>query len=85
MQVVPRLKADQRELTELPFVVGASWHAWSDRYLVADERKQINMGLMRCDDPPRGFEPGERWPEIDERVAATNCSIMETLANTTGL
>lgn len=68
-----------------PFVVGASWHAWSDRFLAADESHQIDMGLVQCDDPGRGFTAGARWPEIDDRVAQTNCSIMDRIESLTGL
>lgn len=68
-----------------PFVLGASWHAWSDRYLAADPSHQIDMGLMQCDDPIRGFEAGQRWGEIDERIAEINCSIMERIEQLTGL
>jgi len=73
------------QLTRMPFVLGASWHAWSDRYLAADEAHQIDMGLVRCEVPASGHVAGERWPEIDERVAETNCGIMETIAENTGL
>lgn len=68
-----------------PFVLGASWHAWSDRYLAADPSHQIDMGLVQCDDPARGFEAGARWAEIDDRVAEANCAVMETIASLTGL
>lgn len=68
-----------------PFVLGASWHAWSDRYLAADAAHQIDMGLVQCDDAPRGFEAGARWPEIDDRIAETNCTILDRLAEITGL
>lgn len=68
-----------------PFVLGASWHAWSDRYLAADDTHQIDMGLMQCDDPARGFEAGQRWAEIDDRIAETNCTIMDRLEALTGL
>jgi hypothetical protein len=66
-------------------IIGASWHAWSDRYAAADDTHQINMGLMKCEDPPRGFKAGERWNEIDDRVAETNCKIMDLIAAKTGL
>lgn len=66
-------------------IVGANWHAWSDRYLAADEAHQINMGLVQCDDPQRGFVAGTRWDEVDDRVAATNCNIMALIEAATGL
>lgn len=71
--------------THMPFVLGASWHAWSDRYLAADELHQINMGLMRCEVPAYGHLAGERWQELDDRVAETNCAIMDRIAMNTGL
>jgi hypothetical protein len=46
---------------------------------------QIDMGLVRCEVPAQGHVAGERWPEIDERVAEANCGIMETIAGNTGL
>lgn len=68
-----------------PFVLGAAWHAWSDRYAAADPAHQIDMGLVQCDDPARAFEAGARWDEIDDRIADTNCTIMDRLAELTGL
>jgi len=66
-------------------VLGGSWHAWSDRYLSADDAHQIDMGPLQCDDPARGFEAGARWAEIDDRIADTNCTIMDRIAELTGL
>ncbi len=66
-------------------IIGANWHAWSDRFLAADPAHQINMGLFRCDVPKSGHTAGERWPEIDDRVAATNCDIMQLIEAKTGL
>jgi hypothetical protein len=66
-------------------IIGANWHAWSDRYLAADEAHQIDMGLVQCDDPIRGFTAGTRWGELDDRIAETNCNIMELIAEATGL
>lgn len=66
-------------------IIGAAWHAWSDRYASADPAHQINMGLMQCDDPARGFKAGQRWGEIDDRVAETNCNIMSLIEQKTGL
>jgi hypothetical protein len=68
-----------------PYVLGAAWHAWSDRYDASDPAHQIDMGLLQCDDPARGFVAGERWDEIDDRIADTNCTIMDRLAELTGL
>jgi hypothetical protein len=66
-------------------VLGASWHAWSDRFASADPAHQINMGLVQCDDPARGLEAGRRWDEIDDRIAETNCNIMTLIEQKTGL
>jgi hypothetical protein len=57
-------------------MVGANWHAWSDRYVAADPSYQINMGLVRCNDPSHGYEAGERRGELDERIAEINCNIL---------
>ncbi|HWB74047.1 MAG TPA: hypothetical protein VG755_03810 [Nannocystaceae bacterium] len=73
------------QLASYPYVLGASWHAWSDRFLAADPAHQIDMGLLQCQDPPRGFEAGARWGEIDDRIADTNCTIMDRIAELTGL
>lgn len=68
-----------------PGIVGACWHAWSDRYLAADEDRQINLGLMQCDDPVRGFVAGERWDPLDDHIAQTNCNIESLIESSTGL
>ncbi len=64
-------------------IIGASWHAWSDRYLAADDAHQINMGLIRCRAP--GMTAGARWDEVDDRVAETNCNVMKSIEAKTGL
>ncbi len=66
-------------------IVGASWHAWSDRYASEDPDHQIDMGIVQCDDPARGFEAGKRWSELAQRVAEINCTIDERIAASTGL
>ncbi len=43
------------------------------------------MGVVRCDDLARGHTAGERWPEVDHRVAASNCTIMALIEAKTGL
>ncbi len=68
-----------------PFVLGAAWHAWSDRYDANDPAHQIDMGLLQCDDPARAFEAGARWDEIDDRIADVNCTIMDRIEDLTGL
>jgi hypothetical protein len=65
-------------------IVGANWHAWSDRYLAADPAHQINMGLVQCDDPAHDFTAGTRWDELDDRIAEVNCTIMDLIAAATG-
>jgi hypothetical protein len=65
-------------------VVGAIWHAWSDRYMPDDARLQINMGLVQCDDPDRGFTAGQRWPDLDRMVADTNRTILRRIQHKTG-
>jgi hypothetical protein len=44
-------KSQVRQFLTYPYVVGASWHAWSDRYHQEDPKKQINMGLVQCTAP----------------------------------
>jgi hypothetical protein len=78
-------KSQIEQLVSFRGIVGASWHAWSDRFTVADDAHQINMGLVQCDDPPRGLKAGQRWDEIDDRVAETNCGILGLIAAKTGL
>lgn len=53
-------------------VIGANWHAWSDRYTAASPDSQINMGLFQCDDAARGLKAGTRWSAALETIAATN-------------
>lgn len=80
-----RYRSQIAQLVSFRRVLGAAWHAWSDRYLAADDTHQIDMGLLQCDDPPRGFVAGDRWTELTERVAETNCDIEATIASSTGL
>ncbi|MCB9554276.1 MAG: hypothetical protein H6705_20800 [Myxococcales bacterium] len=67
------------QLVALPMVVGASWHAWSDRYRADDLERQINLGLVQCDDPARGHVAGQRWPLLDEAIHETNCGLSDRL------
>lgn len=53
--------------------------------IYSDPAHQINMGLVRCDDPGHGYTAGERWPEVDDRVAASNCNIVQLIEAKTGL
>lgn len=68
------------QIAQHRFVVGAAWHAWSDRYVADDPDHQINLGLVQCDDPERGLQAGRRWNELDERIASANCDIGALLA-----
>ncbi len=74
-----------RQLVGLPFVVGVAWHAWSDRFLADDPARQLNTGLMQCDDLERGLSAGTRWSRADDGIAATNCEIEAILDEETGL
>lgn len=80
-----RYESQVRQLARLPFVVGAVWHAWSDRYRADDPNRQINTGLVQCDDPERVLEAGARWDGLDDGIAATNCGIGDILDAETGL
>lgn len=73
------------QFTKLPFVLGAAWHAWSDRYLADNPDRQMNMGLVQCDDAVRGFTAGTRWTKVDEGIRETNCEIMTRIGRSTGL
>lgn len=64
---------------------GAAWHAWADRYVSADPARQIQLGLVQCDDPLRGHEAGKRWPTFDQYVHDTNCGIIDRIEANTGL
>jgi hypothetical protein len=66
-------------------VVGAVWHAWSDRYMPTDPSLQINLGLVQCADPARGMRAGERWTPTDELIAETNRTIVQRIAARTGM
>jgi hypothetical protein len=65
-------------------IVGAAWHAWSDRFIPDDASLQINLGLVRCSDAARGMRAGSRWARVDDLVAETNRTIMERIAAKTG-
>ncbi len=70
-----RYASQLEQLSGFPWVVGAAWHAWSDRYLAEDPEHQINTGLMQCDDDSLGLEAGARWDGLDDWIAETNCNI----------
>jgi hypothetical protein len=65
-------------------IVGAAWHAWSDRFIPDDATLQINIGLVQCRDPARGMEPGRRWSRADAAIAETNRTILERIDARTG-
>jgi hypothetical protein len=65
-------------------VVGACWHAWSDRFNPDDKSIQINLGLVQCTDRTHAMKAGSRWAEFDEHIASTNRTIMQRIAAKTG-
>ena len=65
-------------------IVGAVWHAWSDRYIPTDTSLQINLGLVQCTDARRAMRAGRRWAPLDTLVAETNQSVLERIAARTG-
>jgi hypothetical protein len=79
-----RYRSQLEQFISFRHVVGASWHAWSDRYVPTDEGLQINMGLVQCEDPRRGMNAGRRWAPVDELVAETNRSIYDRIEAKTG-
>src|SRR5215218_6181875 len=66
-------------------IVGAAWHAWSDRFNPANPGLQVNLGLVQCDDPGRGMQAGGRWSPPDSLIADTNASINRRIAAKTGM
>jgi hypothetical protein len=80
-----RYASQLQQYASFPWVVGAAWHAWSDRYLADDPDHQINTGLVQCDDEVLGLEAGTRWDGLDDRIAETNCGIEALLEEETGL
>jgi hypothetical protein len=65
-------------------VVGAVWHAWSDRFILTNPALQINLGLVQCSDPRRHMEAGRRWDRIDSLIAETNRTINQRITARTG-
>ena len=80
-----RYASQMAQFASQSFVVGAAWHAWSDRYLADDPDHQMNIGLVQCDDPELGLEAGARWDGIDDVIREVNCDIDGLLAAETGL
>jgi hypothetical protein len=75
----PTYSSQMAQFVSFPYVVGAAWHAWSDRYIPTDAKQQINIGLVQCDAPQ--MQAGSRWKDIDAEVATTNGTIMQQIAN----
>lgn len=80
-----RYRAQIKQLVGFRHIVGAAWHAWSDRYMAGNDAVQINMGLVQCHDPARGHQAGRRWDNLDDEVRDTNRRVYQYIANRTGL
>jgi hypothetical protein len=65
-------------------MIGAVWHAWSDRFNPTDPRVQINLGLVQCADPAHGMHAGRRWSPPAALIADTNRTIIQRIAAKTG-
>jgi hypothetical protein len=65
-------------------VVGAMWHAWSDRFNATQPSIQINLGIVQCTDPVGQMRAGERWTQVDALIAETNQGILQRIADKTG-
>jgi hypothetical protein len=65
-------------------VVGAMWHAWSDRFNATQPSSQINLGIVQCTDPDDHMEAGRRWTPVDALIAETNHDILKRIADKTG-
>jgi hypothetical protein len=79
-----RYRSQLEQFVGFSQVVGAVWHAWSDRYIPTDAGLQINLGLVQCTDARRGMRAGRRWEHLDTHVAETNRSIAARIAARTG-
>jgi hypothetical protein len=80
-----RYRSQIKQLVGFRHIVGASWHAWSDRFMPTDDSTQINMGLVRCRDDRRDHKAGQRWSRIDREIRGTNRRIYEYVESATGL
>ncbi len=65
-------------------VVGAHWHAWSDRFIPTDPSLQINLGIVQVTDRERDMQAGRRWEGLAPLIAETNRTILERIAAKTG-
>jgi len=66
-------------------IVGAIWHAWSDRFNPTDASIQINLGLVQCSDPARAMQAGRRWSPPDSLIADVNRTIIQRIAAKTSI
>ncbi len=80
-----RYRSQIDQFIGLPDVIGAVWHAWSDRFMPADPSLQINLGLVQCTDPARRMRAGQRWTPTDSLIAETNQTILQRIAARTGI
>jgi hypothetical protein len=67
-----RYASQVSQLAAYPDIVGAVWHAWSDRFVLGDPGRQLEMGLVQCEDAAHGFMAGTAWTELVSRVSAPN-------------
>jgi hypothetical protein len=80
-----RYASQVRQFAGFRQVLGAAWHAWSDRFIPGqNESPQINMGLVKCRDTEGGMLAGDAWPDIDRQIATTNQAILQIIKDTTG-
>jgi hypothetical protein len=80
-----RYRSQIDQFISRPDVVGAVWHAWSDRFMPADPSLQINLGLLQCTDPAHRMRAGQRWTPTDNLIAETNHTVLRRIAAKTGL
>ena len=79
-----RYQSQIDQFISLPDVIGAIWHAWSDRFMPADPSLQINLGLVQCTDPARRCSAGQRWTPADDLIAETNHTVLQRIVAQTG-
>lgn len=65
-------------------IIGANWHAWADSYVAGDDSRQINKGLVQCDQPDAGFHAGAPWTDAWGPIRETNLYIMGSIQRKTG-
>ena len=56
-----RYRSQIEQFIRMPHVIGAVWHAWTDRFMPTDPSLPINLGLVQCADPSHGMRAGRRW------------------------